>query len=94
MLGTFDIVFTVAFFIEMVFKLIGLGGKLYIKDRFNIFDALIVLLSIVDFMLNIFFFKGKNDDDIIVSFIKVLRLMRVIRLARIWHNFREILTNI
>ena len=78
----------------MVCKMIGLGAKLYIKDKFNIFDASIVLLSLVDLILFNFIFKGKSDDDIMVSLIKVLRLLRVVRLARIWRSFRAILQTI
>ena len=44
-------VFTWAFVIEMVIKLFGLGFKDYAKDSFNLFDALIVVLSIVDMIL-------------------------------------------
>jgi hypothetical protein len=33
---------------EMVMKLIGLGVATYVKDRFNIFDALIVILTVAE----------------------------------------------
>ena len=36
------------FFMEMVIMIVGLGFKEYIKDNFNIFDAVVVLISIVD----------------------------------------------
>ena len=36
------------FFMEMVMMILGLGFQEYIKDNFNIFDALVVLISIVD----------------------------------------------
>lgn len=35
----------------MIFKMIGLGFKLYAKDRFNFFDAFIVILSVADIFL-------------------------------------------
>ena len=44
-------VFTWAFVIEMVIKLIGLGFKEYARDSFNLFDAFIVVLSIVDIIV-------------------------------------------
>jgi len=40
--------FTWAFFLEMVIKLFGLGFKEYSRDQFNIFDAVVVILSIID----------------------------------------------
>lgn len=36
------------FFTEMILKLIGLGPKLYARDRFNLFDALIVIISFIE----------------------------------------------
>jgi hypothetical protein len=36
------------FFVEMIFKLIGLGVKEYARDKYNIFDAFIVILSIIE----------------------------------------------
>ena len=44
-------IFTWIFVLEMVIKLTGLGFKNYIKDRMNIFDAIVVVLSIIDFVL-------------------------------------------
>ena len=46
-----NIVFTVLFALEMVLSMIGLGIKEYCNDGFNIFDAIIVLLSLVDLTL-------------------------------------------
>ena len=40
--------FTWAFVVEMVIKLIGLGFKEYARDSFNIFDAIIVVLSLIE----------------------------------------------
>ena len=35
----------------MIFKLLGLGFKEYGNDKFNIFDAFIVLMSYVDALM-------------------------------------------
>jgi hypothetical protein len=43
--------FMVSFTAEMVFKLIGLGIRNYFKDSFNIFDCVIVWMSILDFVI-------------------------------------------
>ena len=45
MLNTF---FTYCFLAEMVIKLLGLGVKEYTRDGFNLFDAAIVVLSMVE----------------------------------------------
>lgn len=41
------------FVAEMIFKLIGLGFKHYFLDSFNIFDCVVVVSSIIDFVVTI-----------------------------------------
>ena len=38
---------TLVFLIEMILKLLGLGLTEYVKDSFNVFDAMVVVLSVV-----------------------------------------------
>jgi len=52
-LGVFNYIFTWLFTAEMIFKLIGLGPKQYVKDYYNVFDCCIVILSLIDFILSI-----------------------------------------
>ena len=40
-----------SFALELIIKLIGLGFRDFTRDSFNMFDALIVLLSFVDTIL-------------------------------------------
>lgn len=42
---------TLAFFLEVVLKLAGLGLRTWAADRYNLFDALVVLLSIFEAVL-------------------------------------------
>lgn len=44
--------FVTVFMIELVIKLIGLGPRKYIKDRYNIFDAVITVLSLIEIFLS------------------------------------------
>ena len=46
-----NLVFFAIFLLEMIVKMIGLGFKLYIKENFNIFDCIIVLISTVDILI-------------------------------------------
>lgn len=46
-----NLIFVWVFTSEMIAKLIGLGLKNYARDKFNIFDCIIVILSLVDFAL-------------------------------------------
>ncbi len=48
-LRNWNITFSIAFAVEMVIKLWSLGGVMnYAKDPFNIFDAILVIISIID----------------------------------------------
>lgn len=47
-----NIVFFGIFTMEMLIKLLGMGPRNYIRDSFNIFDAVIVLLSVADVCLS------------------------------------------
>jgi hypothetical protein len=44
-------VFYVIFLVEMVIKLTGMGWKAYMRDKSNIFDFTIVVLSTVDILI-------------------------------------------
>jgi hypothetical protein len=41
-------VLTWCFFLEMVIKVIGLGVTHYVRDKVNVFDALIVMLTVAE----------------------------------------------
>lgn len=43
-----NFVFTAAFTIEMVLKLIGLGAWKYLSDAWSLFDAVVVAFSLVE----------------------------------------------
>ena len=53
-------IFVWVFAAEMIAKMIGLGLKNYARDKFNIFDCIIVIVSLVDFGLG--FVLGSDDD--------------------------------
>ena len=47
-------VFTIWFLVEFLLKLIGSGLKNYLRDSFNIFDAIIVIFSVIELILTKF----------------------------------------
>ena len=87
-----DILFDVTFLLEMVFKLIGFGPRAYINDKWNIFDAFIVLVSISDQIL-LHAGIASNDDGISTFFqlLRLLRLLRMLKLARYFRGMRSML---
>lgn len=43
-------VFTIIFVVEMIWKLIAFGPLSYVKSRWNIFDAVIVIASVAGYL--------------------------------------------
>ncbi len=80
-----DIIFVWVFTAELIAKLIGLGAKVYCKDKFNLFDCVIVVISLVDFTLSLTI--DMDSAAGIMSALRALRLLRVIKLARHWTAF-------
>jgi Ion transport protein len=79
----------------MVFKIIGLGPQLYVQDFYNIFDAFVVILSIIDFIIN----ASLGSENVgqaagVLKAFRALRLMRMIKLARRWKALTDILSKI
>ena len=68
----------------MILKLLAVGFRGYVMDSFNIFDALIVVTSILDIILS--FFAQKLGSDVITAF-RAFRLIRVFKLAKAWKRF-------
>ncbi len=88
-LEKFNTAFTFIFIIEMSFKLIAFGvfgkesSKLltlgYIRDKMNIFDACIVILSIVEMTM----MSGGNKAFSAFRAIRIFRTFRVLRVTRL-----------
>ena len=68
----------------MIIKLLGMGFKGYLKDRFNIFDGLIIILSIADLTLQ--FYSESSGSKVsgggAISAFRVLRLFRILKLVK------------
>ncbi len=67
-------IFTFVFFFEMLLKLFGLGIFGYIRDPLNMFDFLIVAISIFEV------FSDANTSGI--SVLRTFRLLRLVKLFR------------
>ena len=77
--------FTSVFTLELIFKIIGQSPKEFIMDKFNIFDSIIVLISLVE----LFFSSGSGG----VSALRAFRLFRIFKLFRTG-NLRVLLDSI
>ncbi|XP_066927937.1 sodium channel protein 1 brain-like isoform X5 [Clytia hemisphaerica] len=83
-------VFTTMFAIEMVMKILGYTLKGYLKNKWNMFDGTLVIVSIIDILLST---TGLVDGNVL-SFLKVFRLMRVMKLAKSWKTMGQLLSTI
>lgn len=76
-LNIFNLFFTAIFTIEVLLKLVGLGVRVFVKEKFNQFDFLIVVISIVQLVV-------KEDDSNDASFFSSLRAFRLFKLFRLF----------
>lgn len=89
-----NFVFTLVFVVEMLLKLPGLGVRLYVQDSFNVFDCLIVCVSVVETILTPPSFMAAKDGAAAgggISALRSFRLFRVFKLARDWEAMRVLL---
>ncbi|XP_028840829.1 voltage-dependent T-type calcium channel subunit alpha-1H isoform X2 [Denticeps clupeoides] len=68
-----NIVFTSMFVLEMLFKVLAFGIFGYIKNPYNIFDGIIVVISVWEII-------GQADGGL--SVLRTFRLLRVLKLVR------------
>ncbi|XP_059097525.1 voltage-dependent calcium channel type A subunit alpha-1-like [Tigriopus californicus] len=70
-LSYFNLVFTLLFTVECIFKLVSFGPRNYFKDSWNTFDFITVVGSIID-----------ATKMVSVGFLKLFRAARLIKLLR------------
>jgi hypothetical protein len=87
MLNYVNLVFTGIFIVELVIKLFGLGFKLYLKDFFNVFDAFVVSISIVELVINSLSGGGSNATSGFRA-VRIFRIFRVLRVTRLLRSMK------
>ncbi|XP_043945503.1 voltage-dependent T-type calcium channel subunit alpha-1H isoform X2 [Protopterus annectens] len=75
-----NIVFTSMFALEMALKLLAFGLFGYIKNPYNIFDGIIVIISVWEII-------GQSDGGL--SVLRTFRLLRVLKLVRFMPALRR-----
>jgi hypothetical protein len=73
----FNVAFTFIFSIEVVIKLVAFSIRGFVRDGFNIFDALVVLVSIIE--LTVIDSEGNSS----LSALRAIRLFRVFKIFRV-----------
>nr|prf voltage-gated Na channel [Rattus norvegicus] len=82
MLQAGNIVFTVFFTMEMAFKIIAFDPYYYFQKKWNIFDCVIVTVSLLELSASK---KGS------LSVLRTLRLLRVFKLAKSWPTLNTLI---
>ncbi|EPQ04076.1 Sodium channel protein type 10 subunit alpha [Myotis brandtii] len=77
-----NIVFTVFFAAEMLFKIIAFDPYYYFQKRWNIFDCIIVTVSLIELVTS-----KKGGMAVLRSF----RLLRVLKLAKSWPTLNTLI---
>ena len=77
-----NVALTAAFAAELLLKLLGLGIEEYFQDAFNAFDALVVVISLVELLLS---------DSGSLSALRSFRILRVLKLIRSWRTLQKFL---
>jgi hypothetical protein len=96
LINIFNVFFCWVFFAEMMLKIGGLGWKNYAKDKFNLFDAIVVTISLIDWIIST---SVANPESLgsgadVMQALKSLRMLRVIKLARTWTDLQVVMSTI
>ncbi|RWS27057.1 voltage-dependent t-type calcium channel subunit alpha-1g-like protein [Leptotrombidium deliense] len=68
-----NIIFTAIFACEMLLKLSAEGCYVYISDGFNVFDGIVVVVSVMELM---------EESGSGLSVLRTFRLLRILKLVR------------
>lgn len=79
LLSEFNVAFTIIFTIEFGLKLFALGFRDYIRDRLNVFDAAIVVISLYE----IFFVDSGKSSFTVLRSVRIFRALRVLRISKL-----------
>jgi voltage-dependent calcium channel T type alpha-1I len=80
-----NMILTIIFVLEMIIKIFGLGIKDYLRDGFNIFDAIIIIVGLLEY-----FGIGNKSVTVLRSF----RLLRIFKIVRSWSGLRKLLKTV
>ncbi|XP_031551384.1 voltage-dependent T-type calcium channel subunit alpha-1G-like isoform X2 [Actinia tenebrosa] len=83
--------FTAVFALEVVLKGIALGPVRYVKDRWNIVDLIIVILSVLGILLTDLVNKDLPINPTVIRTLRVLRIVRVLKLVKLAKGVRSLL---
>ena len=84
-IDTGNSILTCFFAFEMVLKIFGLGFKQYVQDGFNDFDAIVVIIGLLEFA---------NVGSKAITVLRSFRLLRIFKIVRSWQSLRKLLQTV
>lgn len=87
-LQNFNTFFTLIFLVTYLMSLWGYGWS-YLSSYFNVFDGIVVVISVVELAFNFFTDSGENGGSA-VSALRALRILRVFRVLRVTRILRSL----
>ena len=78
-------ILTCIFAAEMILKMIGLGLKQYVLDGFNDFDAVIVMVGMLEFV---------NAGSKALTVLRAFRLLRIFKIVKSWNTLKKLLQTV
>ncbi|NWV93966.1 SCN5A protein, partial [Machaerirhynchus nigripectus] len=91
MLKIGNLVFTGIFTAEMILKIIALDPYYYFQQSWNIFDSVIVTLSLIELSFPKHKGKKKGGKGGTLSVLRSFRLLRVFKLAKSWPTLNTLI---
>ena len=91
-LMTMNIVLTTIFAIESAIKVIGLGPRLFTRDRLNVFDLVVVIFSLIELILDYQkrFHGAWFTFPVPLSVLRTFRIFRLFKLAKSVESLRKV----
>lgn len=93
-LKIFNYFFTAVFILEAIMKVVALGVRLYMKDKWNQLDVAIVILSVVGIILEELETKIIPINPTIIRVMRVMRIARVLKLLKMAKGIRALLDTV
>ena len=69
----------------MALKIIGMGIRDYVRDGFNVFDAVVIIVGLLEY-------TGVGSKAITV--LRSFRLLRIFKIVRSWSGLRKLLKTV
>jgi hypothetical protein len=83
------------FSFEVFLIIVGQGLKKYTRDLLNIWDFLVVAISLIEVViLRNYVYTSKTSSNSLASIFRMMRMLRLFKLIRSWENFQVIVASI